>query len=72
MEDQKSMNQIHEEEMVSGVDGAYPDKSPNAVTLYRTYSPSQAAAIERRLVRKLDTRILPVIVLIYILNYVRI
>lgn len=47
-------------------------KSDNPVTAYRTYSASEAAAIERRLVRKLDTRILPLIVLIYVLNYVSI
>lgn len=47
-------------------------KPGNPVTVYRTYSASEAAAIEKQLVRKIDRRILPTIVLIYILNYVSI
>lgn len=41
----------------------------NPLTIYRTYTADEAALIEKRLVRKLDMRILPTIVLIYILNY---
>lgn len=67
MADRKSINDIQEEEFGQGLDTL---KSSNPVTLYRTYSTAEATAIEKRLVRKLDTRILPTIVLIYILNYV--
>jgi len=51
-------------------DSLYKTSTGNPITLYRTYSAQEAAEIERKLVRKLDTRILPFIVLIYILNYV--
>lgn len=67
MTDQKSINGVQEEEIGHGSNAVKPK---NPVALYRTYSAAQATAIERRLVRKLDTRILPTIVLIYILNYV--
>lgn len=69
MADQKSIERVEEAEVKLPSDMAVSD---NPITVYRTYSAAQAAAIEKRLVRKLDTRILPVIVLIYILNYVRI
>lgn len=62
----KDVDQVHLEETSSGFD---IQKSNDPVTLYRTYSADEVAAIEKRLVRKLDSRILPTIVLIYILNY---
>lgn len=39
------------------------------VEIYNTYTPEYAAEIERRLVRKIDLRILPLLVLIYIFNF---
>lgn len=67
MADQKPIEQHQVNETMSHLEDV---KSENPVTLYRTYSLSEAAAIEKQLVRKIDGRILPTIVLIYILNYV--
>ncbi|KAK5737638.1 hypothetical protein LTR17_006500 [Elasticomyces elasticus] len=66
MADVKPVDAMRLEE-VAAQDG--PHKSSDAIIAYRQYSPQQRDAIEKRLVRKLDTRIMPVIVLIYILNY---
>ncbi|KAK4953590.1 hypothetical protein LTR10_008193 [Elasticomyces elasticus] len=41
----------------------------DAILAYNQYSLQQRNAIEKRLVRKLDTRIMPAIGLMYILNY---
>lgn len=39
------------------------------VEVYNTYTPEYAAEVERSLVRKIDLRILPLLVVIYIFNY---
>lgn len=67
MSEHKSIQSVQLERATSELEIV---KSDNPITAYRTYSNSEAAAIERRLVRKLDKRILPLIVLIYVLNYV--
>ncbi|KAK4891532.1 hypothetical protein LTR27_009863 [Elasticomyces elasticus] len=67
MADVKPADTMRLEEVAAQDDG--PHKSSDAILAYRQYSPQQRDAIEKRLVRKLDTRIMPVIVLIYILNY---
>ena len=67
MADTKEHNEIQLEVTSHELDTV---KSNDPVTIYRTYSAAEAAAIEKRLLRKLDMRILPMIVLIYILNYV--
>jgi len=67
MTDRKSIEKVHTGETIGHFERKH-DGSP--VTLYRTYSEDKARAIERALLRKIDTRILPVVVLIYILNYV--
>lgn len=36
---------------------------------YRSYEPSYSAEMERKLVRKIDIRLLPLIVIIYLFNY---
>jgi hypothetical protein len=45
------------------------DASDDPVARYRAMPEEQAREIERRVLRKIDLRILPTIVLIYILNY---
>ncbi|KAK5747171.1 hypothetical protein LTR17_000306 [Elasticomyces elasticus] len=67
MADVKPADTMRLEEVAAQDDG--PHKSSDAIIAYRQYSPQQRDAIEKRLVRKLDARIMPVIVLIYILNY---
>ncbi|KAK5110898.1 hypothetical protein LTR62_005436 [Meristemomyces frigidus] len=44
-------------------------KADNAVTTYRSIPADELAIAEKKLVRKLDMRIMPAIVVIYILNY---
>lgn len=39
------------------------------VEIYDSYTPGYAAEVERKLVRKIDLRILPLLVVIYIFNY---
>lgn len=69
MADHKPTEEIHIED---ALDGLGEDAADNPIALYRRYSADEARAIEKALVRKIDIRILPPIVLIYILNYVRI
>lgn len=68
MPEPKSIEAVRIEEAMTRPDKVETD---NPVTLYRTYSADEIKAVEKALVRKLDTRILPTIVLIYVLNYVR-
>lgn len=42
----------------------------NEITVETVLNPEQRAIAERALVRKLDMRLLPAIVLIYIMNYI--
>lgn len=51
------------------VEDVPPKKTHSVVAAYRSYTPEHAAEIERRLVRKVDLRVLPFLVVIYICNY---
>ncbi|KAJ5614022.1 hypothetical protein N7528_007676 [Penicillium herquei] len=53
----------------SWVEDTHPTDSSNAVSIYRSYDPEFRAKTERELRHKIDTRILPLIVLIYLFNY---
>lgn len=44
-------------------------KPRNVVETYRSYSPDYLKDAERRLVRKVDKRLLPLVVVIYLFNY---
>ncbi|KAI1843180.1 hypothetical protein JX266_010707 [Neoarthrinium moseri] len=46
-----------------------PGKPQTVIERYRTYDPEHAAEAEKRLVRKIDLRILPFVLVIYICNY---
>ena len=41
----------------------------NFVEIYRSYDPAYAKDAERRLLRKIDLRLMPLIVIIYLFNY---
>jgi hypothetical protein len=44
-------------------------KPEKIMDIYRSYEPEYAAQAERALVRKMDQRILPLVVIIYLFNY---
>jgi sugar phosphate permease len=44
-------------------------KPEKIMDIYRSYEPEYAAQAERALVRKIDKRILPLVVIIYLFNY---
>ena len=62
----KDIEEVRIEDTTGSLNGLDSD---NPVTRYHLFSAQEAAAIEKTLVRKIDLRILPVLVLIYILNY---
>jgi hypothetical protein len=45
------------------------DKPQTVVETYRSYSPEYSRKTERQLLRKIDTRLLPLVVVIYLFNY---
>ncbi|KAJ5725451.1 uncharacterized protein N7483_006808 [Penicillium malachiteum] len=53
----------------SWVEDTHPTDSYNPLSIYRSYDPEFRAKTERELRHKIDTRILPLIVLIYLFNY---
>ncbi|KAJ5948067.1 hypothetical protein N7466_001082 [Penicillium verhagenii] len=53
----------------SWIEDAQAVDASDIVAIYRSYDPEFRATTERQLLRKIDTRILPLIVLIYLFNY---
>ncbi|KAJ5280932.1 hypothetical protein N7478_006304 [Penicillium angulare] len=53
----------------SWVEDTTPTDPSDVVAIYRSYEPEFRASTERQLRKKIDTRILPLIVLIYLFNY---
>ena len=45
------------------------DKPQTVVETYRSYSPEYSRETEKLLLRKIDTRLLPLVVVIYLFNY---
>jgi hypothetical protein len=45
------------------------DKPQTVVETYRSYSPEYSRETEKQLLRKIDTRLLPLFVVIYLFNY---
>lgn len=45
------------------------NKPSNVIETYRSYSPEYSQSIEKALLRKIDTRLLPLVVIIYLFNY---
>lgn len=66
--DIESKNQSKEVELVED-DVSTPDKSSRAPAYVRNLTPEDRKQIESSLRRKVDTRLLPMVVLIYIMNY---
>lgn len=66
--DIESKNQSKEVEHVED-DSSTPDKSTRAPAYVRNLTPEDRKQIEISLRRKVDTRLLPMVVLIYIMNY---
>lgn len=60
----KTSNAIEDERLENEL-----DKTPTVVDLYNSLPPEHVAEVERKLVRKIDLRILPMIIIIYIFNY---
>lgn len=60
---------IEEQPQVSQVETIDGDKSVNVMTQYRSYDPEFSRETEKRLVRTIDLRLMPLIVVIYIFNY---
>ncbi|KAL0944930.1 allantoate permease [Colletotrichum truncatum] len=46
-----------------------PTKNPTLMDTYRSYSPEFSKETEKRLLRKIDTHLLPLLVTIYLFNY---
>jgi hypothetical protein len=44
-------------------------KEVDVMTTYRSYNPEYAAELEKKLVRKIDLHIIPLVVIIYIFSY---
>lgn len=62
----------HVETQVGFVGTAAPLRSAgarNSVETYRSYTPEFARDMERKLVRKIDSRMMPFVVIIYLFNY---
>ncbi|KAJ6120677.1 hypothetical protein N7523_004957 [Penicillium sp. IBT 18751x] len=51
------------------IEDTHPAAPSDIIALYLSYDPEFRASTERQLRRKIDTRILPLIVLIYLFNY---
>lgn len=45
------------------------DKPSTVIDTYRSYSPKYSKDVEKQLLRKIDTRLLPLVVIIYLFNY---
>lgn len=55
--------------MVEAVEGDKTGIKENIMSTYRSYDPAFSKETEKRLVRSIDIRLLPLIVTIYIFNY---
>lgn len=51
------------------VENSQTEQPDNTVAVYLSYDPDYRRNVEKKLLRKIDTRILPLIVLIYLFNY---
>jgi hypothetical protein len=51
-------------------DGPKKDHTFQPPELVRNMTPEERAGLEKKLVRKIDLRLLPMIILMYILNYI--
>jgi hypothetical protein len=51
------------------VENSQDERPPDAMAIFLSYEPEYRRQVEKQLLRKIDTRILPLIVLIYLFNY---
>lgn len=56
--------------MANSRQGPADDAAPNYTTIVASWPPEERAARETKLLRKIDLRLLPILILMYIMNYV--
>lgn len=68
----KDVEEVNQAEAVAAEDAASLPKQRayEPPEIIRAYTPEQRAEVEKKLRRKIDVRLLPMIILMYILNYI--
>lgn len=70
IEDQPSAQHVHDNDISSDEKGGVLDADTEQATAHLRQLTPEELAIEKKLRKKIDLRIMPIVVLIYLMNYI--